>query len=74
LKEVAERIRCPMLVTDPESEQFFVGQARRLYDALTRKKTLLNFTRAEGADLHCEVNALGYRDMRIYDWLDETLT
>ena len=73
LKEVAGRIQCPMLITDPEGEQFFPGQARKLYDALTCPKQLIHFTREQGADQHCEVAAPGYRDYCIYNWLDETL-
>lgn len=73
LKDVAAEIRCPMLITNPESEQFFIGQSQRLYEMLRCPKTLIDFTRAQGADLHCEVNAPGYRDFCIYNWLDETL-
>jgi len=74
LTDVAARIRCPMLITDPESEQFFPGQARKLYDALQCPKQIVQFTREQGADQHCEVAAPGYRDYCIYNWLDETLT
>jgi len=73
LKDLAGAIRCPILVADPESEQFFPGQSRQLFDMLRSPKTLAAFTREQGADLHCEVNAPGYRDFRIYNWLDETL-
>jgi hypothetical protein len=73
LSEVAGRIRCPMLITDPEGEQFFPGQARKLYDALECPKAIVRFTREQGADQHCEVAAPGYRDFCIYNWLDETL-
>jgi hypothetical protein len=73
LTEVAGRIRCPMLITDPEGEQFFPGQAQKLYDALSCPKTMIHFTRAQGADQHCEVAAPGYRDFCIYNWLDEIL-
>ncbi len=73
LREVAGRIRCPMLITDPEGEQFFQGQAQKLYDALTCPKTMVHFTHEQGADQHCEVAAPGYRDFCIYNWLDETL-
>lgn len=73
LTEVAARIRCPMLVADPEGEQFFPGQARKLYDALQCPKLIVHFTRDQGADQHCEVAAPGYRDYCIYNWLDETL-
>jgi hypothetical protein len=73
LADVAARIRCPMLIADPEGEQFFPGQARKLYDALQCPKTIVHFTRAQGAGQHCEVAAPGYRDYCIYNWLDETL-
>ena len=73
LEGVAEKIRCPMLVTDPENEQFWPGQAHRVYEALTCPKELVPFTAAEGADSHCEPKAHGLREQRMFDWLDETL-
>jgi hypothetical protein len=73
LAEVAGRIRTPMLITAPEGEQFFPGQAQKLYDALSCPKTLVQFTHQQGADQHCEVAAPGYRDFCIYNWLDEVL-
>ncbi len=73
LADVAARIKCPMLITDPEGEQFFPGQARKLYDALQCPKQIVSFTREQGAAEHCEVAAPGYRDFQIYNWLDETL-
>lgn len=73
LADVASRITCPMLITDPQGEQFFAGQARKLYDALQSKKQLVEFTKEQGAGEHCEVAAPGYRDYCIYNWLDETL-
>ncbi|HXH13582.1 MAG TPA: alpha/beta fold hydrolase [Alphaproteobacteria bacterium] len=73
LRGVADKIRCPMLITDPEGEEFWPGQSQALYDMLTGPKTLVRFTAVEGADWHCEPKALGLRDLRIFDWLDETL-
>ena len=73
LASVAKQIRCPMLITDPEREQFWQGQSQRLYDALPGPKTIVKFTAAEGADLHCEPKAPGLRSQRIFDWLDLTL-
>jgi pimeloyl-ACP methyl ester carboxylesterase len=73
LTGVAEKIRCPMLITSPEGEQFWPGQSQALYDLLRCPKTLVPFTAEEGADLHCEPTACGLRDIRVYDWLDETL-
>ncbi len=62
-----------MLVTDPENEQFWPGQPRRLYEALGCPKELVCFTAVECADSHCEPKAHGLREQRIFDWLDETL-
>jgi len=73
LTDVAGQITCPMLITDPENESFWPGQSQQLYDLLKAPKTLVPFTVEEGADLHCEPKALGLRELRIFDWLDETL-
>jgi hypothetical protein len=73
LAGITERIRCPMLVSDPENEAFWPGQSQQLYDALPGPKALVRFTAAEGADLHCEPKAPGLRAQRLFDWLDETL-
>jgi len=64
-------IRCPVLVTDPEHEQFWPGQSARMAAALTCPVTVLPFTAAEGADSHCEPTAARLRGERVFDWLDE---
>jgi hypothetical protein len=74
LAAVVDRIRCPVLITDPQGEQFWPGQSRQLYDALRGPKTLVRFTAAEGGDLHCEPKATGLRAQRIFDWLDTALS
>lgn len=33
----------------------------------------MEFTTAEGADVHCELKAIGLRSQRIFNWLDQTL-
>jgi dienelactone hydrolase len=73
LRDVAAQIRCPVLIADPEGEQFWPGQSRELYDLLPGPRTLVRFTTAEGTDLHCEPKALGLRAQRFFDWLDDTL-
>ena len=70
---VAEKIRCPALVGDAEGDPFFKGQADELFNHLTCKKTLLRFTKAEGAGAHCQMGAGRLAFARIFDWLDETL-
>ncbi len=73
LTPVAGRIECPMLITEPANEAFWPGQSRRLYDLLKGPKTLVPFTAADGADLHCEPKGLGLRELRVFNWLDQTL-
>ena len=62
-----------MLITDPEGEQFWPGQSRRIYDALRGPRQLVAFTAQEGADRHCEPLARSLLEQRVYDWLDQTL-
>jgi hypothetical protein len=69
--ELIGQITCPVLVTDPEHEQFWPGQSRELYDKLPAAKTLIRFTADEGADGHCEPAGNGIRGERIFDWLDQ---
>jgi hypothetical protein len=73
LGDVTKQITTPLLVTDPEGEQFWPGQSQELYDTLPGKKTLVKFTAAEGADRHCEPMGRSLLEQRVFDWLDETL-
>ena len=73
LQGITDRIRAPMLITDPEGEQFWPGQSRQVYDALAGAKQLIRFTADEGADRHCEPMAKTLLEQRMFDWLDEVL-
>jgi hypothetical protein len=73
LDGLVEQIRCPMLICDPDNEQFWPGQARELHDALPGPKAIVRFPAEEGSDWHCEPRSPGIRDQRVFDWLDETL-
>ncbi|MCW5624145.1 MAG: hypothetical protein KIT73_05455 [Burkholderiales bacterium] len=73
LTDVAGNIECPMLITEPANEAFWPGQSRRLHDLLKCPKTLVPFSAADGADLHCEPAAFGLRDLRVFNWLDDVL-
>jgi Prolyl oligopeptidase family len=70
LGDEVEQITTPLLITNPEDEQFWPGQAQQLYDRLPGPKKLVSFTAAEGAHRHCEPMARSLRDARIYDWLE----
>jgi len=68
--EVADRISTPLLITDPEGEQFWPGQSRRLAALTPTVSTLVPFTAAEGADGHCQPLARALTEQRVFDWLD----
>jgi hypothetical protein len=70
--EVAQ-IDTPLLITDPEGEQFWPGQSQQLFDRLAGPKELVRFTAAEGGGRHCEPLAPALRDARVFDWLDRHL-
>jgi hypothetical protein len=73
LEGVVDRIRCPMLICDPDREHFWPGQPKQVYDALPGPKALARFTEEEGSDWHCEPRSPAIRDQRVFDWLDEVL-
>ena len=73
LGDVIKDIQAPMMITDPEGEQFWAGQSEQLFDALPGAKVIVPFTRAEGADMHIEPMGRSLLEQRMYDWLDETL-
>lgn len=70
---LAAAIACPTFVTDNETDHVSTGQGRLLYDALTCPKTFRVFTRAEGAEGHCEGMAPILFWTAAFDWLAATV-
>jgi pimeloyl-ACP methyl ester carboxylesterase len=73
MKDSAEAIRCPTLLTAAENDPLAKG-AQTLFDALKCKKKLVRFTTAEGAGGHCEMMNRSAVNRVALDWLDEVLT
>ncbi len=73
LYDVVDAIRTPMLVIDPDDEQFWPGQSQQLYDLLPGPKELARFTRAEGANWHCQPLGRRITDVRMFDFFDRSL-
>lgn len=70
LADVAGQITCPILITEPEDEQFWPGQSRQLFDLVgSPVKELMSFTAKDGGNWHCEPKAPQLRAQRIFDWL-----
>ncbi len=68
--ELASSIMCPSFATDNETDSVLTGQGQRLCDAMTRQKKIRKFTRAEGAEGHCEGMAPIVFWTAAFDWLD----
>jgi len=77
LGDLAATITTPLLITEPEGEQFWPGQSQQLHDALTGlaadDKVIAHFTKAEGADFHCQPLGRGATEARMFDFFDEHL-
>jgi hypothetical protein len=73
LRDVAGSIRTPLLVTDPDDEQFFPGQAAELAGLLTAPHELVHFTAADGANHHCEPLAQRLLTAHVFGWFTRWL-
>ena len=73
LGDLVEQINAPIMITDPEGEQFWPGQSQQLHDTVRGPNLLATFTKAEGAGLHCQPMGRSLLEQRMYDWLDEFL-
>lgn len=73
-EDAASAITCPSYVTDNETDAVSVGQGKALFDRLTCPKDFRLFTRAEGAEGHCEGMAPIVFWTAAFDWLDDLLT
>jgi len=69
---VAE-IDCPTFVTDNETDEVSPGQGKVLFDHLTGPKQFRLFTKAEGAEGHCEGMAPVVFWDAAFNWLDSLL-
>ena len=71
--ETVTRITCPTFVTDNETDVISTSQGKLLYDHLTCPKEFRLFTKAEGAEGHCEGMAPTVFWDAAYNWLDTVL-
>ena len=67
------QITCPAFVTDNETDNVSPGQGKILFDRLTCPKEFRLFTKAEGAQGHCEGMAPIVFWDAAFNWLDSQL-
>jgi pimeloyl-ACP methyl ester carboxylesterase len=70
-EDTAASIICPSFVTDNETDTVSMGQGKVLFDRLTCDKAFRLFTKAEGAEGHCEGMAPAVFWTAAFDWLDD---
>jgi hypothetical protein len=73
VRDVVGQITTPLLILDPDNEQFFPGQPRQLYDLLPGEKQIIGFTQAQGANFHCQPTGRQLTHTQMLDWLAEHL-
>lgn len=72
--DTVTQVTCPAFVTDNETDQVSTGQGKVLFDHLTCPKEFRFFTRAEGAEGHCEGMAPVVFWDAAFNWLDSLLS
>lgn len=73
LSDVAHQITTPVMICDPEGEQFWPGQSEKLAGMVAGPVELVKFKATEGADVHCEPMARSLVYQRMFDWLATVL-
>jgi hypothetical protein len=73
VRDVAGQISTPLLVLDPDDEQFFPGQPRELYGLLPGEKEIIGFSQAQGANFHCQPTGRQLTHTQMLDWLADHL-
>ncbi|NQZ95802.1 MAG: alpha/beta hydrolase [Myxococcales bacterium] len=69
-EETVDQISCDMLIMDGTAEEYSVGQAKRLYDAVGSPKEYLLFTAEDTGLVHCQAGATAVAAQRLFDALD----
>jgi hypothetical protein len=73
LRDVAGQIRTPLLITEPEDEQFWPGQSAELATLLTGPHQIVRFTREDGANQHCQPLTPRFGQATMFGWLTAQL-
>lgn len=68
LRDVADRIGTPLLITDPADEQFWPGQSEQLAELLTAPHELARFGIEDGANWHCQPLGRRLTALRMFEW------
>ena len=70
LSDIAEKIQCPTLIVDTDTDGLIDSQARPLFDVLTCPKDYMLFSAKDGAGAHCQCGAKLIGNERIFEWME----
>jgi hypothetical protein len=73
VRDVAGKITTPLLILNPDDEQFFPGQPEELYGLLPGEKAIIGFSQAQGANFHCQPTGRQLTHSQMLDWLADHL-
>jgi hypothetical protein len=73
VRDVVAKITTPLLVLNPDDEQFFPGQPKELYELLSGEKAIIGFSHAQGANFHCQPTGRQLAHTQMLDWLADHL-
>jgi hypothetical protein len=73
VRDVVGKITTPLLVLNPDDEQFFPGQPEELYELLPGEKAIIGFSQAQGANFHCQPTGRQLTHTQMLDWLADHL-
>lgn len=71
LKGAIKNITSPTLVIESESDQFFKGEGKKIFDRLGSPKEYIMFTKEEAADAHCQMGAISLSNEETFNWIDD---
>ncbi|WP_158638025.1 alpha/beta hydrolase family protein [Sphingomonas ginsenosidivorax] len=74
LDGIVDRITTPVLVCEGADDQFFLGQAERLADALGARGDHVRLTSADSASEHCHVGCSDLLGNVVLDWFESRMT
>jgi hypothetical protein len=73
VRDVVGKITTPLLILNPDDEQFFPGQPEELYGLLPGEKAIIGFSQAQGANFHCQPTGRQLAHTQMLDWLADHL-
>ena len=71
---ILDQVQCPVFVGDAEHDLMVASsQPPLVAEALGKRATYRQFTKAESADAHCHIGATAFQNQIIFKWLDEQM-